>query len=117
MLGKMQSGMTCSSQVATFLQVGSSPPTVRVAEIDCHFMANPVVSTVISDVPCPLVIVPAEIDHSKVSCRLGSPSAMVLDTFTGMPIVVYSRGQVRVIVGQFGMGKIHLISSCFCACA
>src|SRR5437764_9569795 len=83
---------------AVLVQELSKPPTAIVAVSCCPPI--PVVSTLMTGVPCPSVIVPAVLVHMKVKCGSGPTPLISAVNITMLPACTTSVGQRTVIVGQ-----------------
>src|SRR5919112_3017021 len=64
--------------------------------------ATPVVSTVMDEVPWPLLMVPAETVQLKVGVTFGSPPETFAVNVTGVPGLTGSDGQLTLTVGHGG---------------
>jgi hypothetical protein len=80
------------------LQFGSSPPTVTVAVTDLWPRLE--TSTVIFGVPWPLMIFPADSDHSKVGVISGPPDTVASKVTEPFDSAVL--GQLTEMVAQGG---------------
>ena len=86
---------------AVLEQEGSSPPSSTVAVT--LWPPIPAVSTVMEDVPWPLLIVPAETDQLYVTFMSPAPEALKV---IGAPRST-SDGQLTEIVGHGGLQPVH----------
>src|SRR5258708_3046450 len=95
------SGLTCVLHEAVFAQDGSIPPSSTVAVT--VWPPSPAVSTVMDDVPWPLLIVPVETVQLYVTFMSPAPEALKV---IGAPSST-SAGQLTDTVGQGGTQPMH----------
>ncbi|MBK7934725.1 MAG: hypothetical protein KA956_07500 [Pyrinomonadaceae bacterium] len=99
-------GLTDAVALAVLAQAAGNPPISSVAVTDLP--ARSAVSTVITELPCPLLIVPAEIDqlNDRVIADLESPLTIFALKVTDSPAITSSLGAEMLRAGHWAAAPV-----------